>query len=187
MPIYKTITYAACLFFSYSIIVFSGEVIKSDVSHNKGSYSASLVMHINAPTKKVYRLFTNYDDLARLSDNITESEIIDEDPPEYTVVVKTHNCVLFFCKDLKQTQQVLELGEGYIAVEDIKGQSDFIYAESHWHISPYKKGTRVTFKSEMKPGFWIPPLIGPWYFKKRMLKETKNMIERLEKLATNGE
>lgn len=186
MSIYKLITFYVCLFFSYSAGVYCGEVIESTVSHKKGIYTASLVMHINAPTNKVYNLFTAYDDLSRLSDNITDSEIIDEDPPEYTVVVKTHNCVLFFCKDLTQTQQVLELGEGYIAVEDIKGQSDFTYAESHWHIYPYKKGTRVTFKSELKPGFWLPPLIGPWYFKKRMLKETKNMIERLEKLATNG-
>lgn len=186
---YKPLSLYVCLFFlsvSYSSVVFSGEVIKSTVSHKKNIYTASLEMHINAPANKVYALFTDYDELSRLSDNITDSEIIDEDPPEYTVIVKTHNCVLFFCIDLKQTQYVLELGEGYIAVEDIKGQSDFIYAESHWHIYPYKKGTRVTFKSEMKPGFWLPPLIGPWYFKKRMLKETKNMIERLEKLATNG-
>lgn len=169
----------------YSSVAYSGEVIQSTVSHKKGVYTASLVMQINAPTKKVYALFTNYDDLSRLSDSITDSELIDEDPPEYTVLVKTHNCVLFFCKNLQQTQQVLELGDGYIAVEDIKGQSDFIYAESYWHIYAHKKGTRVSFNSEMKPGFWLPPLIGPWYFKKRMIKETKNMIQRLETLATN--
>ncbi len=169
----------------YSSVIYSGEVIQSTVSHKKGVYTASLVMQINAPANKVYALFTDYDELSRLSDNITDSELIDEDPPEYTVVVKTHNCVLFFCKDLTQTQHVLELGDGYIAVEDIKGQSDFIYAESHWHIFAYKKGTRVTFNSEMKPGFWLPPLIGPWYFKKSLLQETKDMIQRLEKLATN--
>ena len=77
------------------------------------------------------------------------------------------------------------LFRSYIAVEDIKGQSDFIYAESHWHIYSHNKGTRVTFNSEMKPGFWLPPLIGPWYFKNSLLQETKDMIQRLEKLATN--
>jgi len=186
---YKLLSLFGCVFLlsiSYNSLVFSGEVIKSAVSHKKDIYSASLEMHINAPASKVYAFFTDYDELSLLSDNITDSEIIDEDHPEYTVIVKTHNCVLFFCKDLKQTQQVLELGDGYIAVKDIKGQSDFIYAESYWHIFSHKKGTRITFKSEMKPDFWLPPLIGPWYFKKRMLKETKNMIERLENLAKNG-
>ena len=177
-----------CLLMSsvgYCSIAYCGEVVKSTVSHKNGVYNASLVMQINAPTDKVYALFTDYDELARLSDNITDSELIDEDPPEYTVIVKTHNCVLFFCKDLTQTQQVLELGEGYIVFEDIKGQSDFIHAESYWHIFAYKKGTRVTFNSEMKPGFWLPPLIGPWYFKKSLLQETKDMIQQLEKLAAN--
>ncbi len=177
-----------CLFLSslgYYSTAYCGELVQSAVSHKKGVYTASLVMQINAPTNKVYALFTDYDELARLSDSITDSELIDEDPPEYTVIVKTHNCILFFCKDLTQTQQVLELGEGYIVVEDIKGQSDFIHAESYWHIYAYKNGTRVTFNSEMKPGFWLPPLIGTWYFKKSLLQETKDMIQRLEKLATN--
>lgn len=185
---YKQLNLYLCLFvfsLSYCSVIYSAEVIQSNISDKEGIYSASLIMQINAPTNKVYALFTDYDHLYRLSDNITDSEIIDEDPPEYTVVVKTHNCVLFFCKDLRQTQHVLELGDGYIAVEDIKGQSDFLSAESYWHIYAHKKGTRVTFKSEMKPGFWLPPLIGPWYYKMRFLEEIKNMIERLEKLATN--
>lgn len=165
--------------------VFSGEIIKSDVSHDDGIYNVTIEMQLEAPTEKVYALFTDFDDLSRLSDNITNSDIIEEDPPEYTVLVETHNCVLFFCMDLQQTQQVIELGEGYISVDDIKDQSDFIYANSRWHIRAHEKGTRVSFYSEMKPDFWLPPLIGPWVFKSSLVEETKNMIEQLEKLATH--
>ena len=161
----------------------SGEIIKSEVSYQNKSYNARLEMLIHAPTKKVYALFTDYDNLSRLSNTITDSELLDSEHPEYTVLVKTHNCVLFFCKDLQQTQQVLELGDGHISVEDIKGQSDFIHADSQWHIRATEKGTQITFTSEMQPDFWLPPILGPWYFKKSMITQTKNMIDRLEVLA----
>lgn len=170
----------------FSPLAYSGEVINSSVSDKDGVYKASLVMQINAPTNKVYALLTDYDELSGLSDNITGSELIDQDPPKYTVVVTIHNCVLFFCKSLSQTQHVHEFDKGYITVKDIKGKSDFIYAETNWHIYAYDKGTRVTFDTEMKPDFWLPPLLGPWIFRNAIIDEATNMINHLEKLAVNG-
>lgn len=179
--------FSSCFLFSFIIAtpVFSGEIIQSDVSHKDDVYKVAIEMQLNAPSDKVYSLFTDFNDLSHLSENITHSEIIEEDPPEYTVLVKTHNCVLFFCIDLQQTQHVTKFDEGYISVDDIKDQSDFVFANSHWHIHAHQNGTRVTYSSEMKPDFWLPPLIGPWLFKSSLIEETKKMIEQLEKLATN--
>jgi len=176
-----------CLLFAClcSPSVQSGEVIKSAVSYEHDIYHATIEMHINAKTDKVYALFTDFNYLSRLNDNISNSDLIDEDPPEYTVLVESRNCVLFFCKNLKQLQKVTELGEGYIYVEDIKGESDFAFANSRWHIYAHGSGTRVHFSSEMKPDFWLPPLFGPWLFKNQLTKETQTMIERLEQLATH--
>ena len=172
-----------CLLFSTTL--FAGEVIKSHVEFNDGQYTADLEIQIEAPTKKVYALFTDFDYLSHLSDNITNSELISGDFHEYIVEVKTHNCVLFFCKDLKQTQHVIEHEDGHISVEDIEGQSDFVSAITLWHIRTVGDGTRVTFHAEMQPDFWLPPLLGPWLFKKRLIEDTQAMIERLEELATD--
>jgi len=172
----------ACLF---SPPVLSGEVIKSTVSHDHGIYHAAVEMQIEADTDKVYALFTDFNYLSRLNDNITNSVLIEEAPPEYTVLVETHNCVLFFCIDLTQLQKVTELDEGYILVEDIKGESDFAFANSRWRVYAHGSGTRVSFSSEMKPDFWLPPLFGPWLFKNQLSEETQTMIEQLEQLATH--
>lgn len=173
------------LSFIFASPVFSGEVIHSHVSHKEGVYKASLKMQIKAPVNKVYALLTDFNYLSRLSDNITDSDLIDDNPPEYIVAIETHTCVLFFCKDLKQTQEVLEFDNGYISVEDIKGESDFVFANTLWHIRAFEDGTRVNFRTEMKPDFWLPPLLGPWLFKNKMLEETQIMIERLEQLANH--
>lgn len=165
--------------------VFCGEVIQSHVSYEKGFYTASLEMHIEAPADNVYEIFTDYKNLFRLSNNITSSILISDNSPRYIVEVKTHNCVLLFCKDLVQTQQVHELDNGHITVEDMRGKSDFIYAKSFWHIREHEEETRVHFSTKMKPDFWLPPLLGPWLFKKRMIKETQIMLEHLEGLAAD--
>lgn len=169
----------------FSSLIYSGEVIQSHVSNEGGRYKASLDMLIEASADDVYELFTDFNNLSQLSKNITSSQLLSNNPPEYIVEVKTHNCVLFYCKDLMQTQQVLELNDGRITVNDIQGKSDFIYARTSWHIREHEDETRVSFSTEMKPDFWLPPLIGPWLFKKRMIKETQTMIDRLEELAAD--
>ena len=178
----KTLFVAGLLF---SSAVYSGDVIESEVTYKKGVYTAKLEIQIKASSEKVYALFTDFDYLTRLSENITSSTLIRDNAPEYIVEIETHNCVLFFCKDLNQTQRVNVLDNGQIIVEDIEGQSDFIYANTLWHIRTFENGTRVSFQSNMKPDFWLPPLLGPWLFKKRMLKDTQAMIERLEDLAND--
>ena len=172
-----------CLIFSATL--FAGEVIKSHVEYKNGQYNADLEIQIEAPTEEVYDLFTDFDSLSQLSHNITDSELISGEFPEYIVEIETHNCVLFFCKDIKQTQHVIEQGDGHISVEDIEGQSDFVSATTLWHIRAVDNGTQVTFHAEMKPGFWLPPILGPWLFKKRLIKDTQAMIERLEELAAD--
>jgi len=175
----------------FSFSAFCGEVIQSHVSYNKGIYKASFEMQIQAPLTEVYALFTDFNHLSRLSKNITDSLLLEENPPEYIVEVDSHNCILFFCKNLTQTQYVLEFDEGYISVEDIEGiegiegKSDFIFANTVWHIRTFKNGTRVTFSAEMKPDFWLPPVLGPWLFKNKMISDTRKMIERLEQLASD--
>ena len=169
----------------YSSSIFCGEVIESNISYKKGHYKATLEMQIDAPADNVYTLFTDFNNLSQLSVNITDSHLLSNNPPKYIVKVSSHNCVLFFCKDLTQTQQVLELDNGHISVEDIKGKSDFIYSKTLWHIREFEEETRVSFSTEMKPDFWLPPLLGPWLFKKRLIKETQAMIERLEELAAD--
>ena len=171
--------------FLFSTSALSGEVIQSHIKHKQGFYEAWLEMQIAAPSDKVYALFTDFNRLSRLSDRITESRLISGASPSYVVFIKTSGCVLFFCKDLQQTQRVLEIGDGHIMVEDIKNKSDFTYADTLWHIRTFENGTRVTFSTEMKPDFWLPPLLGPWLFKKRLIDETQAMINRMEQHLTN--
>jgi hypothetical protein len=52
----------------------------------------------------------------------------------------------------------------------------------------YGRGShsRIKLYSELEPAFWIPPLIGPYLIKQKMMSEAKKTIKRIEELMLNA-
>jgi len=173
------------LFFLLQSIASSGELITSRITLDEDHYLIYVVMDVEADYKKVYQLLTNYDNLHKISESITASEVIYAAHPEYVVQVTTYSCISFICQEVVQLQNTTELSRGYIRVSVVAAESDLDYGENLWHIQPYEGGTRVTFSSDMVPGFWVPPLVGTVLFKSKLLEETYAIIEGLETLANH--
>ena len=140
-------------------------------------------MLIDADAERVRQLLTDYAQLDRLSNSITRSELLESHAPRYRVQVTTDGCVFLFCRELVLMQEVTELDDGYILVTVLPEMSDFAYSRNMWRIRAQKGRTRVTYSSDLVPDFWIPPLIGPALFKNKLLEESREIIENLERLA----
>lgn len=164
---------------------YTGEVLDSHVGTHENHYLLRIDMLIDADTDRVRQLLTDYAHLDRLSLSITRSEILESNPPNYRIRVTTDGCMLLFCRELVQVQDVTELRDGYILVTVLPEMSDFAYSRNMWRIRPQKNQTRVTYSSDLVPGFWIPPLIGSSLFKHKLLEETRQLIENLEQLANS--
>ena len=171
------------------VVVFSiqpvdaGEVLDSHVGTHEGHYLLRIDMLIDADTERVRQLLTDYAHLDRLSQSITRSELLENNAPQYRVRVTTNGCVIFFCQELVQVQEVNELPNGYIIVTVLPEMSDFTYSKNVWRIRAQNKQTRVTYSSDLVPDFWIPPLFGTAIFKNQLLEESRQIIENLERLA----
>lgn len=161
----------------------AGDVLDSHVSKQEGHYLLRIDMLIDADTERVRQLLTDYAHLDRLSHSITRSEVLESNPPNYRLRVTTDGCMLFFCRELMQVQEVTELNGGYILVTVVPEMSDFTYSRNMWRIRTQNDRTRVTYSSDLVPGFWIPPLFGTSIFKSKLLEETRLLIENLESLA----
>lgn len=171
------------------VVIFSastslaGEVLDSHVGRNGKHYLLRIDMLIDADTDRVRQLLTDYAQLDRLSNSITRSELLESHAPRYRVRVTTDGCVFLFCRELVLMQEVTELDDGYILVTVLPEMSDFAYSRNMWRIRAQKGRTRVTYSSDLVPDFWIPPLIGPALFKNKLLEESREIIENLERLA----
>ena len=180
----KTLAWLGLIFTPINLVQ-AGDVIQARMVRNDNDvFEVTLDLQLNADAKHVYQRLIDFNHLSRLSTVIKSSKLISGQSPEYIVQVVSEGCVMLFCKTVQQLQRVTELGDGHILVEDIAGKSDFAYASVLWQVKPQPQGTRVSFLAEMKPDFWLPPLIGSWLFRKKMLTATQQMILRLEK-STN--
>ena len=161
----------------------AGEVLDSHVGTHERHYLLRIDMLIDADTDRVRQLLTDYAHLDRLSQSITRSELLESNAPHYRVRVTTNGCVLFFCRELVQVQDVSELPDGYIIVSVLPEMSDFTYSKNVWRIRALNDRTRVTYSADLVPDFWIPPLFGTAIFKNQLLEESRQIIENLERLA----
>jgi hypothetical protein len=162
---------------------FAGEVLDSHVSKQGDHYLLRIDMLIDADPEQVRTLLTDYAHLDRLSPSITGSELLENHDSHFRVRVTTQGCVMFFCRDLMQVQDVSELPNGYILVTVVPEMSDFRYSRNMWRIRTLNQQTRITYSSDLVPDFWIPPLIGTSLFKNQLLEEARLVINNLEQLA----
>jgi hypothetical protein len=57
-----------------------------------------------------------------------------------------------------------------------------VYKESRY-LEPTPDGTLMTYRVEMEPDFFVPPVIGPWYLKRTLSQGGQRAVTRIERLA----
>jgi hypothetical protein len=62
-------------------------------------------------------------------------------------------------------------------------RSDFKYSTSEWKLEPEGTGTKVTYRMDMEPSFWLPPFVGPWFLKRTLLHGAPSAVAKIEALA----
>jgi len=174
--------FALILFFTTTLQ--AGEVLVSTVEHKDKRYFVSLDVLINADSERVYKALTNFNNLSAINPAVTSSNLIYSlSDTQHRVEINVESCVTFFCKKLVQVQDVEELPGKLILTTVVPEKSDFDYAHARWKVTSEQGRTRVTFDSDLKPSFWIPPLIGPLLIEKKLRDEALAIVAGLEQLT----
>jgi Polyketide cyclase / dehydrase and lipid transport len=170
-----------CALLAAPILSRAGGVLDSSVSHDAGVYSLSIEARIDAPAAMVYRLITDYDHLHDVNPAIRESRILRTFSPEkYRIRTVTRVCVLFHCRDVIQSQDMVQL-PGYIIEANILPQdSDFRRGRAQWRLSAEGDSTVMHFRAELVPDFFMPPLIGAWLIRRVMVNQLTESVMLIE-------
>lgn len=163
---------------------WAAEVRSVSVSEKDNHYIADFDAVIDAPIGEALRLMLTPGVWPQLSPLIIDAKVLEKgDNGPRKVSVTFYDCIFIFCKTVHKTEDVTIGTDGHIESEAIPGQSDFRYAHEDWHIFAEGDRTRVRYKSEMVPDFFVPPLIGPYFIKSHMRSQLIHIAENLEKLA----
>ena len=96
-------------------------------------------------------------------------------------------CALLFCKTyIRAGYLELQPEDEIVAVTDPE-QSNFAYSWERWQLIPKDEGTIMIYDFEMEPGFWVPPIIGPYVIKRALRSSGGNAVNRIEAVALGKE
>lgn len=182
---YKILALWALLF--VTVDVLAGEIQSAKVAHKDGVYLLELNVVVTSRFEPTHAIVTDYEQLHRISDVLIETSLLSEADAEIKrrrLVVRT--CIVVFCFTAKMVEDVWER-ENTIITKIIPELSDYKFGKTEWRVNPVDdEHTRIELYCELEPSFWIPPLIGPYIMKKKMMREAKKTISRIEVLAGDG-
>lgn len=154
------------------------------MNHDGTRYRLTSSTYMDAPREAVFRVLTDYERFDRISSVYAESRFLPPDNDGTTLVyTRVEGCVLFFCKSVVRVERMETEEPAFIRTTADPARSDFRYARSEWHLEPESRGTNVVYEMELEPAFWVPPVIGPWIIKRRLLRDGVDAVARIEGLA----
>jgi hypothetical protein len=147
------------------------------------AYQAQLTFDVTAPVDRVTTVLTDYEHPNRLTPDVTRRQVISRQSGITRVRTEIRSCIVFFCKDVALTQDV-SVSADTIEADIVPEESDFRSGYLIWQVTSNDNGgSHIRFESVIEPDFLIPPLIGRFFFRKRLQEQILATAENLEREA----
>ena len=154
------------------------------VEREGGRYSIHVETLLKAPADQVRAVLLDYRHIYRLSPSITESAVLASGGGgRARVRTVVESCVSAYCVKAARVEDVEEGGAGEIRAVIVPELSDFRFGVASWSIRAEGAATRVVYRAEVEPGFFVPPLLGTYFVKRNLRREVEGTLERLELIA----
>ncbi len=155
-----------------------------EVERDDTRYSLRSTAYFAASPEALYRVLTNYDLFEQFSSAYVETRNVEQDeqgrPRFFT---RMEGCVLLFCRSfVRHGYLLLTPRSEIVAIAEPEG-SDFKYSRERWSLQKEGEGTLMIYDFEMEPGFWVPPVIGPYVIQRSLRSGGTDAIDRIEALA----
>jgi hypothetical protein len=157
-----------------------------DVTRHRGRYSLEAEARLAATPESIYSVLTDFDDnrYSRISRAYKESRYLepaqDGTPLVYT---RMEGCALWHCMVLERTERLETKPPYWIKSTTLPEGSNFKHSTSEWLLEADGDGTRMIYKLDMEPDFFVPPVVGPWYLKRTLSQGGLRAVVRIERLA----
>lgn len=180
---------AICLSIALAASIASAAKIRElDISRDDGRYSLVADTYLEAPPQAIFNVLVDYERFDRISSVYKEFGYLEPQPDGTpTVYTLMEGCVVFFCKQMRRVETLDTREPHFIRTTALPERSDFEHSVSEWHLEPSGEGTNVVYKLEMEPDFWVPPVIGPWYLKRTLMRGGTDAVQRIERIARRQE
>jgi hypothetical protein len=155
-----------------------------EVDRDDDRYSLRSEAWFEASPQELYRVLTDYDLFEQFSSTYVETRNAgrdDQGRPRF--FTRMQGCVLLFCRSFVRHGYLLLVPHSEIVAIAEPEDSDFRYSKERWRLQREGSGTLLIYDFEMEPGFWVPPVIGPYVIQRSLRSGGSDAIDRIEALA----
>ena len=150
--------------------------------HERIQVRAKLI--IAAPTSLVFQALTDYEHFSDLSSRYIESRFIEPAPNgQPRIYTQVEGCIWFFCRTVSRYAQLELNPDIHITATVEPAESDVSYGVEIWELEAVQGGTQVSYRHDMEPKFWVPPVVGLWAIRRVLNKDALAAAQRIEALA----
>ncbi len=145
---------------------------------------------LDAPPAAVFAALQDYQAMPRYNPDLRSVRVEPTGQPDRVRLFSTvHACVLFLCKTLHQEQLMTaepRAHGGVLRARLLPGAGDFREGRGLFRVKPCRAPdprTCLDVRLELVPGFWVPPMIGPWAIRIMLYREAERTAAGLEQVA----
>jgi len=161
----------------------AADITRLEVDHDGDSFTLHTEVKLHTDPEATWYVLTDYDHFGRITGAIRKSERLEQRPDgKVAVHTLTRGCFGPFCRDVGQIQLFHREGDRLIA-ETLPRYSDLEQGRSEWILKPTPHGTRLVWKMQLEPKFWVPPLIGTWLMERALRSQARYSAANIETLA----
>lgn len=135
---------------------------------------------VNAPRAQVVEAFSAFEDLAKLNPAIVASSAEPLPGGGQRVATTLKDCVAMFCRTVVLVEHVSIDPDGTIRATVAPNEGDFRRGAAVWAFEAHGSATRISYRGQLEPDFWLPPILGRKALKSVLERQISASIEALE-------
>lgn len=161
---------------------------RSEARYVEKHFTYELVVTLDAPIDRVSQVLQDYAGYPSLNERILEAKVLERPAPDVVILQTTVEvCFAWICRNVIRVERVREARYSLLAIAD-PARSDVKFGETHSQLAPAHEGaTRVTYVTNVVPGFWVPPLGGRRMMLKMLETETRALFMSVERKASQSQ
>lgn len=154
------------------------------VTQLDGSYQIRGNVHLDAVPQLVYAELIDFQRLPEINSSVQVSDVLEVlNAHSQLVYTETRECVLIFCRTIKQAQRFTEPDPQDILAVTVPGYGNVKRGMSAWHLQAEGSGTRLSWTASYELDFWVPPFIGTRAIEAQLRSQALESMRAIERLA----
>ena len=149
------------------------------VERADGGFSIDLTMHARVPISLAWAVLTDFDHMAEFIPNLSHSQVLHrtENLLRISQRGKAHWGPLTM--NFESVREVTLVPQREISTHGLSGTVKRV--DSSMTLEPEGDGTRLRYHTEVEPGSWFPPLLGPAKVRQETAAQFNAIVQEMQR------